>query len=967
MAEGRVSLGELEGADDFVRRHIGPDAAQIEAMLEVVGARTLDDLIDQAAPATIRTGRPLDLPPPISERTALETLRRIAERNQIQVSMIGMGYYDTITPAVIQRNVLENPGWYTAYTPYQAEISQGRLEALLTFQQMVIDLTGLELANASLLDEATAAAEAMTMARRVGRSAADAFFVDADCHPQTLAVLRTRAGALGLEIVLGDPLSELEPARVFGALLHYPGSSGAVRDYRTAIERLHDAGALAVMATDLLSLVLLVPPGELGADVAIGSAQRFGVPMGYGGPHAAFFATREAYKRAVPGRLIGASVDAQGRPALRMALQTREQHIRREKATSNICTAQVLLAVVAAMYAAYHGPEGLTRIAERVHRMTRILAAGLARLGVEATSQSCFDTITLRVPGKAEELAAHAAAHGINLRLVDADHLGLALDETTRREHLETLWRVLGSDREILEIEDLARGVTSGVPETLRRTSGFLTHPVFARYHSETEMMRYLRRLQNKDVALDRSMIPLGSCTMKLNASTEMMPITWPQFGALHPFAPLEQVAGYRQLLDDLSAWLAQITGFEAISLQPNAGSQGEYAGLLTIRKYHEARGEGHRKVCLIPSSAHGTNPASAHLAGLEVVVVGCDQGGNVDLADLRAKAAAHGADLAALMITYPSTHGVFEAGIRDICEVVHEQGGQVYLDGANLNALVGICRPAELGADVAHLNLHKTFCIPHGGGGPGMGPIGVKAHLAPYLPDHVVVPGVNPQAGPDGTIGQVSAAPWGSPSILPISWAYIAMMGGAGLTRATQVAILNANYVAQRLAPHYPIVYAGKNGRVAHECIVDLRPIKQACGVSAEDVAKRLIDYGIHAPTMSWPVPETMMIEPTESEAKSELDRFCDAMISIRDEIAAIERGEADRSDNLLKRAPHTPDLLVGEWTRPYSKGAAFFPVPGLREDKYWPPVGRIDNVYGDRNLVCSCPPLEDYQTAAE
>ena len=966
MAERRVSLADLE-ADDFVRRHIGPDAEQVAAMLEVVGVRTLDDLIDQAAPATIRSERPLELPPPISESAALETLRRIAEGNRLQVSMIGMGYYDTITPAVIQRNVLENPGWYTAYTPYQAEISQGRLEALLTFQQMVVDLTGLELANASLLDEATAAAEAMTMAKRVGRNAADAFFVDADCHPQTLAVLRTRAGALGLEIVVGDPLSELQPAKVFGALLHYPGSSGAVRDYRQTIERLHEAGALAVMATDLLSLVLLVPPGQLGADVAIGSAQRFGVPMGYGGPHAAFFATRDAYKRAVPGRLIGVSVDAQGRPALRMALQTREQHIRREKATSNICTAQVLLAVVAAMYAVYHGPEGLTRIAERVHRMTRILAAGLARLGLEVTSESCFDTLTLRVPGRAERLAADAAAQGINLRLVDADHLGIALDETTRREHLGTLWRVLGSEREALEVEELAGEVTSGIPETLRRASGFLTHPVFARYRSETEMMRYLRRLQNKDVALDRSMIPLGSCTMKLNAAAEMMPITWPQFAAVHPFAPLDQVAGYRRLLDDLSGWLAEITGFAAISLQPNAGSQGEYAGLLTIRKYHEARGEGHRNLCLIPSSAHGTNPASAHLAGLEVVVVGCDQDGNVDISDLRAKAAAQAADLAALMITYPSTHGVFEAGIRDICEVVHAHGGQVYLDGANLNALVGICRPAELGADVAHLNLHKTFCIPHGGGGPGMGPIGVKAHLAPYLPDHVVVPGVNPQADPSGTIGQVSAAPWGSPSILPISWAYIAMMGGAGLTRATQVAILNANYVAQRLAPHYPIVYAGKNGRVAHECIIDLRPIKQACGVSAEDVAKRLIDYGIHAPTMSWPVPETMMIEPTESEAKSEIDRFCDAMIAIREEIAAIERGEADRSDNLLKRAPHTPDLLVGEWARPYSKEAAFFPVTGLREDKYWPPVGRIDNVYGDRNLVCSCPPLDDYRTAAE
>ncbi|HZA65348.1 MAG TPA: aminomethyl-transferring glycine dehydrogenase [Geminicoccaceae bacterium] len=967
MAERRVSLSELEDAGDFVRRHIGPDDAEIEAMLETVGARSLDDLIEQAAPRTIRTKRPLDLPPPVSERIAIETLRRMAERNRIQVSMIGMGYYGTITPAVIQRNVLENPGWYTAYTPYQAEISQGRLEALLTFQQVVIDLTGLELANASLLDEATAAAEAMAMAKRVGRSAADAFFVDADCHPQTLAVLRTRAGALGFEIVVGDPLADLEAPQVFGALLHYPGSSGAVRDFRPAIERLHDAGALAVMATDLLSLVLLRPPGELGADVAIGSTQRFGVPMGYGGPHAAFFATREVYKRAVPGRLIGVSKDAQGRPALRMALQTREQHIRREKATSNICTAQVLLAVVAAMYAVYHGPEGLTRIASRVHRMARILTSGLTRLGVEVTTGACFDTITLRVPNQAAELAGRASERGINLRLVDADHLGVALDETTRREHLETLWQVLGAGAELPDLEALEHEVRSDIPEPLRRTSGFLTHPVFELHHSETEMLRYLRRLQNKDVALDRSMIPLGSCTMKLNATTEMVPITWPQFGAIHPFAPPDQVAGYRQLLDELSAWLAEITGFEAISLQPNAGSQGEYAGLLAIRQYHRARGEAHRRICLIPASAHGTNPASAHLAGLEVVVVGCDHDGNVDLDDLRAKAAAHSADLAALMITYPSTHGVFEESIRDICGIVHEHGGQVYLDGANLNALVGICRPAEIGADVAHLNLHKTFCIPHGGGGPGMGPIGVRAHLTRYLPGHVVVPGVNPQAGAEGTTGQVSAAPWGSPSILPISWAYIAMMGAPGLTRATQVAILNANYVARRLAPHYPIVYAGKHGRVAHECIIDLRPVKQACGVSTEDVAKRLIDYGIHAPTMSWPVPETMMIEPTESEAKGELDRFCDAMISIRSEIAAIERGEADPADNLLKRAPHTPDLLISEWTRPYAKAAAFFPAPGLREDKYWPPVGRIDNVQGDRHLVCSCPPIETYQAAAE
>jgi glycine dehydrogenase len=966
MAEHGI-LSELECPGEFAHRHIGPDAAQIAAMLEVVGARSLEDLVNQATPASIRTERPLALPAPLDERTALATLRRIAEHNRIQVSMIGMGYYDTITPAVIQRNVLENPGWYTAYTPYQAEVSQGRLEALLNFQQMVIDLTGLELANASLLDEGTAAAEAMAMIRRVGKSPADAFFVDADCHPQTLAVLRTRARGLGLEIAVGDPFRDLAPTGVFGALLHYPGSSGAVRDFRPVIEQLHGAGALAVMATDLLSLVLLTPPGELGADVAIGSAQRFGVPMGYGGPHAAFFATRDAYKRAAPGRLIGVSVDARGRPALRMALQTREQHIRREKATSNICTAEVLLAVMAAMYAIYHGPAGLRRIARRVHRLIRILAAGFSHLGIEVITPAYFDTLTLRVPGRAAQLAAQARKRGINLRLVDRDRLGVALDETARREHVETLWQVFGSKRELPDFESLDRALPEAIPEALRRASSFLTHPVFGRYHSETEMLRYLRRLQDKDLALDRTMIPLGSCTMKLNATTEMMPITWPEFSAMHPFAPPEQAEGYRQLLAELAAWLAEITGFDAISLQPNAGSQGEYAGLLTILKYHEARGEAHRTICLIPASAHGTNPASAHMAGLEVVVVGCDESGNVDLADLRAKATEHGAHLAALMITYPSTHGVFEEAIREICAIVHEHGGQVYLDGANLNALVGICRVAEIGADVAHLNLHKTFCIPHGGGGPGMGPIGVKAHLAPYLPDHAVVRGVNPQAGPDGTIGQVSSAPWGSPSILPISWAYIAMMGAAGLTRATQVAILNANYVARRLTPHYPIVYVGKNGRVAHECIVDLRQIRQTCGITVEDIAKRLVDYGFHAPTMSWPVSDTLMIEPTESEAQGELDRFCDAMIAIRAEIAAIERGEADAIDNPLRNAPHTADLLVAEWTRPYSRELAFFPVPAVRENKYWPPVGRVDNVYGDRNLICSCPSLDAYRIAAE
>jgi glycine dehydrogenase len=966
MSESRLSLKDLEQADDFVRRHIGPDDEQIRAMLEVIGAASLEDLIEKATPRAIRTRRPLELPPARSETEALAALRAMAARNRVLTSMIGMGYYGTITPAVILRNVLENPGWYTAYTPYQAEVSQGRLEALLVFQHMVADLTGLELANASLLDEATAAAEAMAMARRVSKSSATAFFVDADCHPQTLAVLRTRAEGFGFEIAVGDPLTDLADREVFGALLHYPGSSGEVRDFRAVIAQLHERSALAIIATDLLSLLLLTPPGELGADVAIGSSQRFGVPMGYGGPHAAFFATRDAHKRALPGRVIGVSVDRQGRPALRMALQTREQHIRREKATSNICTAQVLLAVMAAMYAVYHGPDGLRTIAARVHRLAAILALGLRRLGVEVVIRRFFDTLTVRVPGRAEASVAEAAAKGINLRLLDRDHLGIALDETTRRADLSILWSVFAGDAEMPEIEELDREVDDRLPAALRRQSDVLSHSTFRRHHSETEMLRYLRRLQGKDLALDRSMIPLGSCTMKLNATTEMIPVAWPEFGALHPFAPADQAEGYRQLFGELELLLREITGFDAISLQPNAGSQGEYAGLLTIRAYHRARGEGQRDICLIPSSAHGTNPASATMAGLQVVVVSCDQKGNVDLADLRDKAEQHKERLAALMITYPSTHGVFEEAIRDICATVHAAGGQVYFDGANLNALVGVCRPAEIGADVAHLNLHKTFCIPHGGGGPGMGPIGVKQHLAPFLPDHAVVRGINP-AAKNGSIGPVSAAPWGSPSILPISWAYIAMMGGAGLTRATQVAILNANYVARRLAPHYPIVYTGKNGMVAHECIIDLRPIKQRTGVTVEDVAKRLIDYGFHAPTMSWPVPETLMIEPTESESKHELDRFCNAMIGIRKEIAAIEQGLADAEDNLLKNAPHTADQLLGDWPYDYARQDACFPVPDLRESKYWPPVGRVDNVYGDRHLVCSCPPIEAYREAAD
>jgi glycine dehydrogenase len=870
---------------------------------------------------------------------------------------------------VILRNVLENPGWYTAYTPYQAEVSQGRLEALLNFQQMICDLTGMELANASLLDEATAAAEAMAMAHRVAKSKSDTFFVSTDCDPQTIAVVQTRARWFGFEVVLGDPFTELEGREVFGVLVQYPGSNGEVRDLTAMIEVAHAQKALVTVAADILSLAILKPPGEMGADIVVGNSQRFGVPMGYGGPHAAYFATRDAYKRATPGRIIGVSIDSEGHPALRMALQTREQHIRREKATSNICTAQVLLAVLAGFYGVYHGPDGVRTISERAHRMAQVCAEGLRRLGFEIVHEAFFDTLLVRVPGQAGRIAARAREATINLRLVDGDHLGISFDEATKRSNLAALWRVFATKADrLLSINDIDAEVPENVPEALRRTSDYMTHPVFHLYHAETEMMRYLRWLQAKDIALDRSMIPLGSCTMKLNATTEMLPITWREFSHMHPFAPLDQTQGYQQLFEELEDMLCEVTGFDAISLQPNAGSQGEYAGLLAIRSYHRGRGEGAREVCLIPASAHGTNPASAHMAGLKVVVVACDDNGNVDVADLKAKAAEHADDLAALMITYPSTHGVFEESIREICEIIHDRGGQVYMDGANLNALLGVCRPAEIGADVMHLNLHKTFAIPHGGGGPGMGPIGCKAHLAPYLSDHPVVEGVNPSAGPEGTFGAVAAAPRGSSSILPISWAYIAMMGGPGLRRATQVAILNANYIARRLAPHYPVLYTGKGGMVAHECIIDLRPIKESCGISVDDVAKRLVDYGFHAPTMSFPVSDTLMIEPTESEAKRELDRFCDAMIQIRHEIAEVESGAADADNNLLRNAPHTHRLLLeGDWTRPYTKEQAFFPLHAVREDKYWPPVGRIDNVYGDRHLVCSCPPMEAYSEAAE
>ena len=964
----RAKLKELEPGANFIRRHIGPGDAEVSEMLTVLGASSLDEFIDKAVPKKLRARRPLELPPPKAERTALSYLRAMADRNEVYTSMIGMGYYGTITPKVILRNVLENPGWYTAYTPYQAEVSQGRLEALLIFQQMVVDLTGLELASASLLDEATAAAEAMAMTKRVAKSTANAFFLDRDTHPQTIGVIETRARGFGFEIIIGDPMKDLDPSKVFAALLSHPGSSGEIRDFRPVIAKLHAAGALAVMATDLLALALLSSPGELGADVAVGSAQRFGVPMGFGGPHAAFFATRDEFKRSMPGRIIGVSIDSKGNPALRMALQTREQHIRREKATSNICTAQVLLAVMASMFAVYNGPEGIRKMAERTHRFAAIFAAAVKSFGYEVANRSFFDTVTVHVPGRARMLLARAREKRINLRSIDADHLGVSFDQSTRRQELVRLLSCFKTDAaDRLDIDRIDEKLIEVLPEDLQRKLPYLTHPVFSLYHSETEMLRYLRYLQNKDIALDRSMIPLGSCTMKLNATTEMIPVTWRNFAMIHPFAPLEQTQGYQQLFEELEAMLAEITGFDAISLQPNAGSQGEYAGLLAIRGYHESQGEAHRNICLIPVSAHGTNPASAVMAGLKVVAVACDDGGNVDVANLKAKAQEHSSNLAALMITYPSTHGVFEEAVRDICDVIHDHGGQVYLDGANLNAQVGLMRPAELGADVCHMNLHKTFCIPHGGGGPGQGPIGVKAHLAPYLPGHCVVYGVNPAAGRDQATGQVSAAPWGSSSILPISWAYIAMMGAEGLTRATKIAILNANYIARKLGPHFPIVYTGPNGFVAHECLIDLRGMKERCGIAVEDVAKRLVDFGFHAPTMSFPVPDTMMIEPTESESKREIDRFCQAMITIREEIREVEEGRADRVDNVLKNAPHTHRMLLEDWKKPYSREKAFFPLHPGRDDKYWPPVGRVDNVYGDRHLVCTCPPMDAYLEAAE
>ena len=958
-------LEQLEMRGGFTRRHIGSDRSQIREMANYLGMDDLEQIIDKAVPASILSQQPLALTRSISEREVGIRLRRMRRRNHVFTSMIGMGYHDTIMPAVIKRNVLENPAWYTAYTPYQAEISQGRLEALLNFQQMIIDLTGMEIANASMLDEATAAAEAMSMARRVGRSDSLRFFVDRDCHPQTSAVLRTRAHSFGYEVCVGDPLTDLAGEAIFGALFQYPGSSGEVTDLRGPIRQAHEQGAIVTVAADILALVLLTPPGAMDADIVVGNTQRFGMPMGYGGPHAAFFASREKFVRAMPGRIIGVSVDNLGQRALRMALQTREQHIRREKATSNICTSQVLPAVIASFYAIYYGPKELRVIAERVHRLTQALAAGLQQLGYPIVTRQYFDTIKVYAPSRARRIAARARAAQINLRVYDADYLGIALDETTTRTELVAVWKVFAATAEQgPDIDTLDRALQECLPGELLRSSAILQHPVFEMYHSETEMMRYMRWLARRDIALDRAMIPLGSCTMKLNAATELEALSYRDFNAIHPFVPLDQAQGYLQLFEELEDMLCDLTGFTAFSLQPNAGSQGEYTGLLVIRKYQQQQGQGARNVCLIPASAHGTNPASAVMAGLDVVVVACDEDGNIDLDDLRAKAQRHGARLSALMVTYPSTHGVYEAGFLDICALVHEHGGQVYLDGANMNALTGISRPAELGADVMHINLHKTFAIPHGGGGPGMGPIGVKQHLAPFLPDHPLVEGVNPAAGDAGTVGAIAAAPWGSASILTISWAYIAMMGADGLRRATLVAILNANYIAARLREHYPILYTGKNGMVAHECILDLRPIRQSCNISVDDIAKRLVDYGFHAPTMSFPVPDTLMIEPTESENKRELDRFCDAMIAIRGEIARVEQGAWERDNNPLKNAPHTHRLLLEpEWRMPYGKQQAFYPMDTIRDDKYWPPVSRVDNLHGDRNLFCSCPLPEDYQ----
>ena len=963
----RSSLTQLEARDSFIPRHIGPSETEQAAMLQTLGYASRGALIDAIVPAHIRKKSKLELGQffdPMPEQAALAKLKAIAGQNKVMKSMIGQGYYNTHTPGVVLRNIFENPAWYTAYTPYQPEISQGRLEAILNFQQMITDLTGMGIANSSMLDEGTAAAEAMTLIQRVGKSASNVFYVADDVLPQTLEVIQTRARPIGVEvrvIAAADIESLSEPC--FGVLLQYPGVNGDVRDYRAAVEKLHAAGAMVIAAADLLALTLLAAPGEWGADVVVGNSQRFGVPLGFGGPHAGYLATRDEFKRSMAGRLVGVTIDAQGNKAYRLALQTREQHIRREKATSNICTAQVLLAVMASMYAVYHGPKGLAQIASRVHRFTNILAAKLSQLGYEIVNTTYFDTLTIQTD-RADQLHAIANEKGINLRKAGAGRIGVSLDETTTREDIALLWAVFSQGVSTApaspDFDAIEASAQSAYPENLCRTSTYLTHPTFNRFHAEHEMLRYLRSLADKDLALDRTMIPLGSCTMKLNATSEMIPVTWPEFSNVHPFAPDAQTVGYREMIGQLEEMLCALTGYAAISLQPNAGSQGEYAGLLVIQAYHESRGEAHRNICLIPSSAHGTNPASANMVGMKVVVTACDENGNVDLADLKAKAEKHSANLACVMVTYPSTHGVFEEGITELCDIIHAHGGQVYIDGANMNALVGVAAPGSFGGDVSHLNLHKTFCIPHGGGGPGVGPIGVGAHLAKFLPNQRSTGYSRDEAG----IGAVSAAPYGSASILPISWMYIAMMGGEGLTAATETAILAANYIARRLAPHYPVLYTGHDGLVAHECILDLRPITDATGISNEDVAKRLMDFGFHAPTMSFPVPGTLMIEPTESESKAEMDRFIDAMIAIHAEIVKVERGEYDRMDNPLKGAPHTAEVVTADvWEHKYSREVAAFPVASLRKQKYWPPVGRADNVYGDRNLFCGCAPISDYE----
>ncbi len=949
------SLDALQHSDRFAERHLGPREDEQRAMLDALGMDSLDALIDAVIPADIRRSDAMGIGDGLSEQEALARMKEIAAGNRLLKSCIGLGFYNTFTPPVIQRNVLENPAWYTAYTPYQAEISQGRMEALFNFQTLVSDLTGLELANASLLDEATACAEAMTLCQRMSKSKGKVFFVDRDCFPQNIAVVRTRAETLDIEVVVGDPLTELDGHDLFGVLLQYPGVNGDIRDYAAVCEQAHAQKALVAVAADLLALTRLTPPGEFGADVAIGNTQRFGVPLGYGGPHAAYMATRDAFKRSMPGRLIGLSIDRHGKPAYRLALQTREQHIRREKATSNICTAQALLAVMAVSYAIYHGPEGLKQIAARVHRGARVLAAALAEAGIPVETEAFFDTFVIRGEGRADDWMLAALNAGYNLRRVDDDRVAIAWDETLTIDDLAALFEAL-AEQGAPDFEALNACLDDAIPAALARQSGFLAAPVFNRYHSETEMMRYLRHLADKDLALDRAMIPLGSCTMKLNAAAELMPVSWPEFGQLHPYVPADQAEGYHQLIEELEDLLCRTTGYDAVSLQPNSGAQGEYAGLLAIRAWHESRGEGHRHVCLIPASAHGTNPASAQMAGMKVVVVGTDERGNIDIDDLKAKLEKHGDDLAAIMITYPSTHGVFEQSVVEVCDLVHRHGGQVYIDGANMNAMVGLCAPGQFGGDVSHLNLHKTFAIPHGGGGPGVGPIGVKAHLAPFLPGDPL--------RDDSPVGAVSAAPWGSAGILPISWSYIRMMGDDGLTEASKLAILNANYMARRLSAHYPILYSSEQGFVAHECIIDLRPLKDSSGVTVDDVAKRLIDYGFHAPTMSFPVPGTLMIEPTESESKQEIDRLCDALIAIRAEIEQVASGKLDAEDNPLRQAPHTAaEVSADQWSHGYSRQLAAWPVEALYHGKYWSPVGRVDNVYGDRHLVCSCPPLSDYE----